>query len=126
MILTRLRNSWNHLKKNWFSSLVCTVLMVGWQYSIGIPLLSFQTLIMLLIIPISFALCDFSYTNYKNVRKKLSKTSLKFSMVMVVFMCGLAFIGAAYRDTFHTDALHYLIYYCIINLYIFLLFRTAY
>jgi len=125
MILTNLQYHWEHLKKSWLSCLICTLLFASWQYSVGFPILSFQTLITLLAIPFTFAFSDFSYTNYKNVRQKLSKRSQLISMLNISFALALGSIWIVYTDTFHTDALHYVAYFCIETLWLFLLFRAG-
>ena len=125
MILTRLQRGWEHLKKCWLPCLICTILMVGWQYSAGVPFLSLQTLTMVLVMPFGFAFFDFSYINYKNVRQKLSKRSQKIAMFNISFAFVLVTISTIYRDLFHTDALHYLIYCGVVALWLFLSFRCA-
>ena len=124
-MLTILANRLNHLKKNWLSCLVCVVLFAGWYYSIGIPLLSFQIFIVILAIFFTFASCDLSYTNYKNVRKKRSKRSQQISMFSSCFGFTLVFIIMVCTDALHTDLLHYLAYFCITALWLFLLFCAA-
>ena len=125
MISATLQKRLNHLQKHWPSCLICIVLFVAWQYSVGIPLLSFQNLVILLAIPLTFASFDFSYTNYKNVRQKLSKRSQQISMFSMFFGLALSSIWMVHVDTFHTDALHYLLYFCILVLWLLLLFRAG-
>ena len=124
MTVMILRRPLERLKKFWVSCFVSTILMVGWQYSVGIPMISFQNFVILLAIPITFS-SDFSYTNYKNVRQKLSKRSQKVGMFFSGIPLALSFIWLVYVDTFHTDAVHYLTYFCIAALWLFLVFRAA-
>lgn len=125
MILTNLQYHWEHLKKCWISCLLCTILFASWQYSVGIPLLSFQTLFILLVIPFTFAFSDYTYIDYKNRRRKLSKPSQRINMFFMGLALALSSIMTAYRDAFRTDTFHYLIYFCIAALWLVLLSRAA-
>jgi hypothetical protein len=115
-----------HLQKSWIACLVSMVLLAGWLFSIGFSFASPQILCVLVLMPIVFAFwdADLIFSGKNNWLK--TEGVRKFAVALASALLVVPFIINGYLDLFHTDTLHYLIYYCIGALWAVLLFRAAF
>lgn len=127
-----LQGRFEHLKKCWLENLLCTGCFVGWLYSIGTPLLSFQIISSVVIIPTLFAFSDLLFSNRNNWLRLEglvaadNNLAVWLSIGIISLTIASAFFMASHFDAFHTDARHYQTYYAIAATLMFLLFSSAY